>query len=151
MNDPLFTPEQAYRWGVRIRLADDLDRVATAVWWGRYTVEDALREIRAAAHIVAMRMKIDPILIDAAVPDWLDEELTRHEAAHAASLEAMTAAGVAALRRGGARAAVRRAVALCAADQPILPPLHIMDSAVEAAAIEHRRAESWWRKREAAE
>jgi hypothetical protein len=151
VNAPLITNDMIYRDGVHVRLRHDLNRAAAAVWWGVYTVEDALQEIRGQAFLAAERMKIDPGLIDAAAVEWLDEELSRHEDEHSTSLQAMTDAALVVLRQSGTRVQVRRAVAVCAADRPLLPPPHIMNAAVEAAAQQQRRAEFWWKKRESAE
>lgn len=151
MSEPLTTDEMILRDAVHVRLRPALLRVATAVWWGVYTPEDALAEIRGQAFLVADKMKIDTSLIDQAVVQWLDEELARHEGEHEASAAAMTEAALATLRQGKGRADVRRAVAACAKDRPMLPPPHIMNAAVEAAALQHRRAESWWKKREPVE
>ena len=151
MTEPLITEEQMMRDAVRIRLRHDLERVVTAVWWGVYTLEDALLELRGQAYLIAVRMKIAPEMIRDACVDWIDLEMARHEAEHAASREAMIEAALAVLRENGTRAAVRKAVSECARDRPLLPPTHIMNSAVEIAALEHRRAETWWKKREPVE
>lgn len=149
--EPLFTNDQCDRFAVRRWVHHELERVAIAYWWGRYTAEDALQDVRGFARLIASRAKISVALIDAAVPLWLDDELSRQEGEHQASMDAMTEAALTALRDNRPRLAVRRAVAACAAGRPLLPPEHIMTAAVEAAALQHRRAENWWTRREAAE
>ena len=146
--EKLITNDMIDRDAVRVRLRRELYRVACAVWWGVYTIEDASRELRGQAFLMAERMKINPDLIDAAVPQWLDQELSRHETEHTDSLEAMTQAAFVAIREGNTQAHVRRAVAQCAADRPIPPPRHLLTVAMEAAAQQQRRAEYWWKKRE---
>ena len=128
----------------------EAERVAAAVWWGRLTIEDAAQELRGIAYLKATAAKVAPELADAVAISALDEAMQSHEAEHAASVEAMTEAALVAIRANGSRAEVRAAVAAEAQRRPLPPMPHLLDVAAEEAAQRHRRAESWWKRREPA-
>ena len=149
--EPIATNEQIDRWLIRTHLKPEAQRVVTAVFWGRYTVEDAAKELRGIAFMLAAKCKVDPTLADDVAISAVDEEMQRQELEHEATLEALTQAAFIALRDGADFAQARRVVAAEAAQRPLAPPLPILTAAIEAAAQQARRAEYWWKTRETAE
>jgi hypothetical protein len=146
---PLITNEQADRWLIRQHIRAEAERVVTAVWWGVYTIEDAAKELRGIAYMKAGRCKVDPALADAVAISALDEEMQRHEGEHAQSVEAMAQAAFLALQDGATQAQVRALIAQYAKDRPLAPMPHLLTLALEEAARRQRKAEYWWKKREA--
>jgi hypothetical protein len=149
--EPIATNDQIDRWLIRTHLKPEAQRVVTAVFWGRYTVEDATRELRGIAFMLAGKCKVEPALADDVAISAVDEEMQRQEAEHQATLEYLAQAAFIAIRDGADLAKARRVVAAEAAQRPLAPPLPILTAAIEAAAQQARRAEYWWKTRERAE
>ena len=150
-HEPIADNEQIDRWLVRGHLKPEAHRVVCAVYWGGYTIEDAARELRGQAHLIAHKCKVDPDLADDVAISALDEEMQRHEAEHTATYWALVEVALTALREGASFNALRRIVAAAAAERPLPAPTHVLTAAVERAAEDFRKAEYWWKKRESAE
>lgn len=136
--EPLVRPEQAERWLMRQHLAAETTRVVTAVWWGVYTVRDALRELRGQAFLIAQRNGVDEKLADAVAVSAFDDEMQRQEAEHTTSADVMAQAALVCLQSGMPEAQARRVMAQHAQDRPLAPPLHIVTQAWERAKREYQ-------------
>jgi hypothetical protein len=150
-HERLFTDEQADRWLIRTHLKSEAHRVVTAVFWGRYTIEDATKELRGIAYMIAVKCKVEPAIADDVAVSAIDEEMQIQESAHLESLEAMTELAFLGLRDGADLAAAKKIIADEAARRPLSPPLPVLTAALEGAAQRHRKAEYWWKTREKAE
>lgn len=147
--EPIATNEQIDRWLVRGYLKPEVQRVVTAVWWGIYTLEGAISEARGCAQLIAQKTKVDPDLADAVALSAVDEEMQRQDAEHKDTFFALAEAAFFALRAGKNRSDVRRIIAELAKTRPLLPLPQTMTDALEEGARRHRKAEYWWKKREA--
>jgi len=128
---------------MRQHLAAETTRVVTAVWWGVYSVRDALMELRGQAFLISERNGVDEKIADAVAMSAFDDEMQRQEAEHGDSIAAMSQAAYLLLRQGKSLKDARSAVAAVARDRPIQPTPHMMTHALEHAASEHRKAERW--------
>lgn len=142
MREPLITKEQADRWLMREHLAPHTTRVVTAVWWGVYTVPEAIRELQGQAHLISQKNRVAPALADAVAIAAFDDEMQRHEAEHETSLRVMETAALACLAAGQPDALARAQIKLHAKDRPIPPPLNLLQQAYDNA----RRRHAWSRK-----
>ena len=150
MRQPIAENEQIDRWLMRQHLAPETLRVVSAVWWGVYSVTEAIRELRGQAFLIAKRNRVEPDIADAVAVNAFDEEMQRQEQEHETSIEAMRQAAFIALRQGADLSAARKVVAQTARDRPLMPTREMMTHALERAAQDLRRAEKWWAARETA-
>lgn len=148
-HEPLATNEQIDRWLIRRYLKPEIERVVIAVWWGIYTLEDAIKEARGIAFMLAEKTNVAPSVADAVALAAIDEEMQRQEAEHEKTFEVLAQAAQSAIQNGNSRRDVRRLIADLAKTRPLLPLPHILTDAMEEGARRQRKAEYWWKKREA--
>lgn len=146
---PLATNEQIDRWLLRGYLKPEVERIVLAVWWGLYSLEEGIKEARGIAAMIATKAKVAPEIADAVVLSAVDEEMQRQEAEHEKTFEVLAQAAFAAIRDGMSRRDARRIIADIAKTRPLLPLPHILADALEEGARRQRKAEYWWKKREA--
>lgn len=146
---PIATNEQIDRWLLRGYVKPEVQRVVLAVWWGLYTLEDAIEEARGIARLIAQKAKVSREIADAVALSAVDEEMQRQEAEHAKTFEVLAEAAAGAIRDGMSRRDARRLIAELAKTRPLLPLPQTLASALEEGARRQRKAEYWWKKREA--
>lgn len=146
---PIAANEQIDRWLLRGYVKPEVERVVLAVWWGLYTLEDAIEEARGIARLIAQKAKVLPEIADAVALSAVDEEMQRQEAEHAKTFEVLAEAAAGAIRDGMSRRDARRLIAELAKTRPLLPLPQTLAGALEEGARRQRKAEYWWKKREA--
>jgi hypothetical protein len=142
MRQPIADNEQIDRWLMRQHLAPETLRVVSAVWWGVYTVRDALDDLRGKAALISAKNRVAPALADAVAVSAFDDEMQRHEQEHETSLRVMETAALACLSAGQSDAMARGQIKLHAQDRPIPPPLNLLQQAYDNA----KRRHAWSKK-----
>jgi hypothetical protein len=138
----------ACRWQLRVQMSAEADRLARAIWWGRYDEENAMRELRSMVKDAVARAKY-PKQCTAIAAAILAEALETLEAQYRPIVDAIKDAVLEVLGRGQPRsAAEKRAcdIAAAAAAEILLPPV-LVRRAIDIAC----RIHAWRRKQQQAE
>jgi hypothetical protein len=135
----------AERWQLRGQMQHETQRLALAVWWGRYTEDDARRELRTmtAAAAECGRYQVKCGLL---ARELLDEAIDALERKYEQSVASMKAAALDALERGHPRAAAAMQACSVAATADPQPPAHLVRFAIDGACRLHQ-----WRLKHAGE
>jgi len=129
---PLITPMQAERFLLRRQLQHDADRCAALICWSVYSKDDARKELRGQAYILAQINEMNwntAILAD----EMLEEALDRHEGAHRVTFYQMRDVALHVLHSGGTAEDAAKAAAEIARNAVIRPPADNVRKAVEKA------------------
>lgn len=139
--------ERADGWLLRQWIRHDACRLAACYWWGVFSLEQAREDLRGLACLADPRGARLSCKAHDIADSELEEAIAAQEAAHTASLLAMRDAALAAIRAGAGHEQAHAAAVEIARSRVPLPPVSVVQQAVEEAAIEFRRSAAFWRKR----
>jgi hypothetical protein len=145
MNAPVIAGQE---YLLRVWLQPEAGRLVQLINWSIYTLDDALREMRALARWHARRAKLT-VAVDPIADTILLEEWERQDDIHAKTLVKLTQLAVRVFNRGGSPEDATVALRQAAFSEALEPPTALLEQAMHLANIEHRRSVSWQRRREA--